>query len=94
MQTCVHIFKISESDQTNRGGGRGDDGGGWDRAAEISATDCSKNCNRFKLIRTIPQIITEVKDVLSCIEIFANSMIAFSLSCSGSICVTVCTNSG
>ena len=42
----------------------------------------------------IPEIITEVKVVLSCDEIFANSMIAYSISCSGSICVTVCMNSG
>ena len=42
----------------------------------------------------IPEIITEVKVVLSCDEKSANSMLAFSISCSGSIRVTVCMNSG
>ena len=42
----------------------------------------------------IPEIITEVKVVLSCDEKSANSMLAFSISCSGSIRVTICMNSG
>ena len=93
---CIHesiylkYSNIRVRSDKRRVGWQGDD---QDRAAEISATDYSKNCNWF-MLHTIPQIITEVKVVLSCDEIFANSMIAYSISCSGSICVTVCMSSG